>query len=151
MPRSKPTPSVEAPGGKRRPRTAGVGEPEAPAVRVLLADDHVLMREGLANLLGSHPGIRIVGQAANGVEAVELARRLKPDVVVMDVSMPRMSGLEATRILRQEMPGIRIVGLSMHDDRAVAASMRSAGASDYFTKGEDPNVLIAAICGPTAP
>lgn len=140
---------------RRRTKSAAVPAPQATiqagrTVRVLLADDHALMREGLANLLTSQPGFEVVGQAGHGQEAVELARTLRPDVILMDVSMPRMSGLEATRVIHREFPDIRIVGLSMHEDGSVVESMRAAGASAYVTKGEDPKTLLAAITGGAA-
>ena len=86
-----------------------------------------------------------MGEAADGVEAVELARTLRPDVVVMDVSMPNLSGIEATRQIAAELPGVRVVGLSMHDDEEIAASMRDAGAVEFVTKGGPPDAAIAAI------
>jgi PAS domain S-box-containing protein len=118
----------------------------APAkIRVLLADDHVVMREGLAGLLEQATDIEIVGQAADGQEAVELADRLLPDVILMDISMPRLNGIEATRTIHKDHPEIRIIGLSMFDAADRAQAMRDAGAVNYVVKSGPPEDLFAAI------
>ncbi len=113
--------------------------------RVLLADDHVVMREGLARLLGQEPDIEIVGQAADGQEAVALAARLAPDVVLMDMSMPRLNGVEATRAIRNDYPEVRVIGLSMFEESDRAEALRHAGAAAYLTKSGPPQNLIATI------
>jgi PAS domain S-box-containing protein len=100
-------------------------------ISVLVADDHALFRDGVARLVSKAPDIRSIGQAANGREAIELARKLKPDVILMDINMPELSGVEATRAIHEELPGIRIIGLSMHDDPQFAQSMFEAGAVGY--------------------
>jgi DNA-binding NarL/FixJ family response regulator len=120
-------------------------------VRVLIADDHQIVREGLITLLRLEPDIQIVGLARDGQEAVDLARRLRPDVVVMDVSMPRMDGVEATRIIRTEVSGTRVVGLSMHDESRVGRQMREAGAEGLLPKGGPVETLVAAIRGEAQP
>ncbi len=125
-----------------------LGAPAAAAdgvIRVLLADDHVVMRQGLSLLLGDEPDIEIIAEASDGEEAVELARRLRPDVVLMDFSMPRMDGVEATRTIHGELPEIRIIGLSMYEEADRASAMRHAGAVAYLTKSGKPDVLLAAI------
>lgn len=114
-------------------------------IRVLLADDHKIVREGLAGLLREHPGIRIVGEASDGQSAIELCQQLQPDVVIMDISMPGLSGIEATRRIRAQCPGVEVIGLSMHEKADVAAAMRDAGAAGYFRKDEPSDGLIAAI------
>jgi DNA-binding NarL/FixJ family response regulator len=114
-------------------------------IRVLLADDHTMMREGLALLLRQEPDIEMVGEAFDGEGAVELAGRLRPDVVVMDVTMPRLNGIEATRRIVAELAGVSVIALSMHEEADMAAAMRAAGASDYVTKDSPPDVLVAAI------
>ncbi len=115
------------------------------SIRVVIADDHRIFRQGLIALIRAESGIDVVGEAADGAEAVELARSLRPDVIIMDVSMPKMNGIEATRQITTELPGIRIVGLSMHEDEEIAAAMRAAGAVDFVTKGGRSDALIEAI------
>lgn len=124
-------------------------EPErsAPArIRVLLVDDHAVTRQGLRRLLKHEPSIRVVGEAGDGLEAIAMVRRLQPDVVIMDVSMPGMSGIEATRLIRREFPAIRVIGLSMFAQEERGQEMRQAGAWAYFTKSGPPHELIDAIC-----
>ena len=118
---------------------------------MLLVDDHRTVREGLAALLNHEPGIRVVGEATNGPMALELAARLHPDVVVMDVTLPGMSGIEATRRLRERWPEMRVVGLSAHAQPDIAGAMRAAGAVTYLDKGGPPEALIAAIRGQASP
>lgn len=125
---------------------AAEGRPQEQAtIRILLADDHEVVRSGLARLLQMEPDIEIAGQAADGQEAVEVAIQIRPDVILMDVSMPRMSGVEATRRIVQQMPNTKIIGLSMHEHDDVAASMKAAGAAMYLTKTTPPEALVAAI------
>jgi PAS domain S-box-containing protein len=114
-------------------------------LRVLLADDHEVVREGLALLLNEQEDIEVVGQAANGLEAVELARRLHPDVVVMDMAMPLMEGDEATRQIKQDMPRTRVVGLSMFEEPDAAQKMHQAGAARYMLKTAPAEELLSAI------
>jgi PAS domain S-box-containing protein len=116
-------------------------------VRVVLADDHQSMRRGLARMLEEEPDIEIVGQAEDGESAVKLAREVLPDVVVMDVNMPGMDGIQATRTIRAELPSIRIVGLSMFEHADRAQAMRDAGAVAYLNKCDPSENLIAAIRG----
>lgn len=114
-------------------------------IRVLLADDHRILREGLAGLLREQPGFEVVSEASDGQMAVEMARETRPDVIIMDVSMPRLNGIEATRKISKEMPEIAIVGLSMHSQEDMANSMFEAGAVGYVTKGAPSELLTAAI------
>lgn len=116
-------------------------------IRILLVDDHTVVRQGLATLLNLHSDIEIVGEAADGEEAVEKARKLQPDVILMDISMPKMNGIEATRIISSEFPHIRIIGLSMHQKDDQAARMIEAGASGYCTKDGETDMLLSAIRG----
>jgi PAS domain S-box-containing protein len=112
---------------------------------VVLADDHHIIRQGLAGLLRSEPDIEVVGEASNGVQAINLARSLRPDVVVMDVSMPVLNGVEATAEIQRDMPEIKVIGLSMHEEGELSSAIRQAGAVAYVTKGGSPEALVAAI------
>ncbi len=114
--------------------------------RVLLIDDHATVRQGLAQLIDQHASMEVVGQASTGEDGIELARQLKPDVVVMDISLPGISGLEAARHIKQDVPESHIVGLSMHEERDVAERLRAVGASGFFSKAQPADELIAAIC-----
>jgi PAS domain S-box-containing protein len=118
---------------------------QGPLIRVLLADDHTLFRDGMARLLNKEPNIKVVGQAADGRTAVELARKLTPHVILMDVSMPEIDGVEATRIIHQQAPHIRIIGLSMYEDEERAQVMYDAGAVGYKSKTCPAAELIAAV------
>lgn len=114
-------------------------------IRVVLADDHHIIRQGLAGLLRVEPDIEIVGEAANGAQAINLARSLQPDVVVMDVSMPVLNGIEATAEIHRDFPNIQVIGLSMHEEGELSSAIRQAGAVAYVTKGGPPEALVAAI------
>jgi len=116
-------------------------------IRVLVVDDHKIVREGLALLLSEQPDIEVIGQAANGREAVSMARSLHPNVVIMDVSMPLMAGDEATRQIKTLVPDTRIVALSMFEDNEVVQKMYQAGAESYVLKTSPSARLIAAIHG----
>jgi len=118
-------------------------------VRVLFADDHQVMRNGLIQLMAGQPNIQVVGGAADGLEALEQARRLKPDVVVMDVSMPKMDGIEATRRIKAELPEVRVIALSMHQDEHIARTMCDAGAEAFVCKTASSADLLKAIYGIT--
>jgi CheY-like chemotaxis protein len=115
------------------------------ATRILLVDDHVVFRQGLVGLLEATPGIAIIGEASDGLEAIELADLLLPDVVVMDLTMPRMNGIEATRRITANHPHIRVIGLSMHDSQEMEQAIRDAGACRYLTKTGAAGELIQAI------
>ncbi len=114
-------------------------------VRVVLADDHKIMREGLCSLLRNDPRVEIVGVAEDGRSAVQLARELKPDVVVMDVAMPDLNGIEASRKIKAELPDVRILALSMHSDKRYISNMLQAGASGYLLKDCAFKELVQAI------
>jgi PAS domain S-box-containing protein len=119
----------------------------AESTRVLFVDDHHVIRNGLIKLMAGQPNIEVVGEAANGREALELARQLRPDVVVMDISMPYMDGVEATRRIKAELPEVRVLGLSMFDDEPAAHSMRQAGAEAFVSKTASTAELLKAIYG----
>jgi YesN/AraC family two-component response regulator len=114
-------------------------------IRVIIVDDHAVVRQGIANLLKDQPDIDVIGEAANGRQAVELSARLLPDVILMDMSMPILNGVEATRIVHNDWPEIRIIGLSMFEEADRAQAMRDAGAVDYLTKSGSADALIDAI------
>jgi len=106
------------------------------------------VRQGLVALLQAEPDIEVVGEAADGMEAVALARELRPDVVIMDVNMPRLGGEEATRALLAERPELRVIALSLYDPADMAPSMRQAGAGAYLHKAGPADALLAAVRGP---
>ena len=121
-------------------------QPQAPPrIRVLLADDHHVVRRGIACLLQEQPDMEVVGEAADGRAAIELADSLRPDVVVMDATMPEVDGIEATRRIAGRMPGVHVIGLSVHDAADMAQSMIEAGAGAYITKGGPLDNLLIAI------
>jgi signal transduction histidine kinase/ActR/RegA family two-component response regulator len=115
------------------------------AIRVIIADDHAVMRQGLASLLQNQPDILVAGEASNGEQAVELALKLRPDVILMDVSMPVLSGMEATRRINLKAPEIVVIGLSMHASEEVRKSMIDAGARGYLLKDRPASELLSAI------
>jgi DNA-binding NarL/FixJ family response regulator len=102
--------------------------------RILIADDHQLMRQGLCALLDRVPGMQVVAQATDGLEAVRQAFELEPDIVIMDIAMPRLNGIEATRQIRTKCPVIRIIALSMHADQPFVSQVLQAGAAGYLLK-----------------
>jgi DNA-binding NarL/FixJ family response regulator len=114
-------------------------------IRILLADDHAVVRQGFKMILAEQPDMEIIGEAGNGREVVELAERLRPDVVVMDVAMPELNGIEATRRLRESMPHTRVVALSMHKDSVYVREILRAGARGYLLKDSMAADLVSAV------
>jgi len=114
-------------------------------IKVLLVDDHAILREGVHALLAREPDILVVGEAADGQEALEQVPRLKPDVVIMDIVMPRMNGLEATRLITERHPESRVLILSMYDDHEYVVQIIQAGASGYVLKRVVTEDLVRAI------
>ena len=114
-------------------------------IRILLADDHALVRQGFRMILGAQPDMEIVGEAGNGREALELAEKLTPDIVVMDVAMPELNGIEATRRLFAANPHIRVIALSMHKDSVYVREILRAGARGYLLKDSGADDLVKAI------
>ena len=116
-----------------------------PSTRILIADDHSVVRTAIAHMLDSQPDLQVVGEARDGQEAVEQALELTPDVLLMDISMPRLNGIEAARRIHAILPDVRIIGLSMHDEREVIDRMRQAGAVAFVIKSAAADELISAI------
>ncbi|MFO7912854.1 MAG: response regulator transcription factor [Desulfotignum sp.] len=105
----------------------------------------LIVHQGILTLLSFHSDIKMVGEAGDGQEAVEKARQLHPDVILMDINMPRMDGIQATRVIHSELPNVRIIGLSMHDKEDQADQMIQAGGSAYCTKDGNTDELLSAI------
>ncbi|MFA9477436.1 response regulator [Phycisphaerales bacterium AB-hyl4] len=143
----------------RQPSPPAAAEPARPdrqpgPIRLMLADDHAVMRQGLSAMLAGESAIEVVGEAANGEEAVKMARRLRPDVILMDYSMPILNGVQATRAIIAERPDTCIIGLSMYEEPETAAAMLDAGAVAYTTKAGHRDALvemIRTVAGATKP
>ena len=103
-------------------------------IRIVVADDNESLRDSLRDLFGATDDIQVVAMAADGHEALELTRAMKPDLVVMDIGMPRLNGIQATRRIVAELPDVKVIGLSVHADKRVVALMLNAGASEYVLK-----------------
>ena len=114
-------------------------------IRILLADDHAMVRQGFRMILSSQPDMQIVGEAGNGKEAVEMTEKLLPDVIVMDVAMPELNGIEATRKIIAALPRSRILALSMHKDSVYVREILRAGARGYLLKDSIDSDLLAAV------
>ncbi|WP_347489771.1 response regulator transcription factor [Desulfoscipio sp. XC116] len=114
-------------------------------MKIIIADNHKMIRDGLRALLDGHPSMNVIAEAVNGRECVQAARETSPEVIVMDVAMPELNGIEATRHVLTENPGIKIIGLSMHSDRRYVAEMFKAGAWGYLLKDCAFEELVRAI------
>lgn len=114
-------------------------------LRILIADDHEIVRKGVRDVIEAHPGWEVVGEAADGQHALDLALREKPDVAVLDVSLPVMNGVALTRRLKQECPKINVLLFTMHDDDETISGGLAAGARGYLLKSDGDNQLVAAI------
>ena len=116
-------------------------------IRVLLVDDHPLMRKGIRGVLEPYGDITIVEEASNGLEAVNLANVFKPHVIIMDVNMPQMDGVQATRLIKQSLPQTTIIGLSVNESALVKEALLQAGASTYLNKDDVGEDLYLTISG----
>jgi len=118
---------------------------EARPAQLIVADDHALLRSGIRSMLASEPDLEVVGEAADGLEALELCRKLWPDLVLMDIRMPRMDGLAATRAIKEEFPRTSVVMVTMQDDPDYLFEAVIAGAAGYVLKGATPDQLTEAV------
>jgi len=122
------------------------GGEDTDIVNVLLVDDMAMVREGLRTVLQNYPNVSVVAEAENGQEAVELARKLHPDVIIMDVNMPKLNGIDATRQIVRESSAVKVIGLTVNDEKEMCESMLKAGAVDYLKKDRAADELYEAIC-----
>jgi two-component system response regulator NreC len=116
-----------------------------PKIRVMIVDDHAILRSGLKLLVNAQPDMRVAGEAGDGRQAVEIARELQPDIVLLDLTMPNAGGMEALRKITGQLPGVRVVVLTMHDDPAYLRSVLTAGGSGYVLKRSVDADLLSAI------
>ena len=126
----------------------GIQEPEAGrnmSIQVVIADDHALIRTSMGLMIEADGDIEVIAEAGNGREAVEFVVALVPDVILMDINMPKMNGIQATRMITAICPHVRVIGLSMYDDHDVERAMREAGAVDYISKYARMDALLAII------
>ncbi len=114
-------------------------------IRILIADDHGVLRAGLTAILSAEPDMEVVGEACTGEEALRLSQKLKPDVVLMDISMPAPGGIETTRCFKEQLPDVRVLILTMHEDNSLAREAIRVGASGYLLKRAVATDLINAI------
>lgn len=138
------SPEVASEGGEAVAQPS-IGGEVAPRLRIMLTDDHRVMRSGLRSMLELEQDLEVVGEADDGVEAVNLAERVRPDLILMDLSMPRMDGIEATQRIKARHPAIRVIGLSMFNDDQSAMKMREAGAENYLPKAGPAEELLDAV------
>lgn len=114
-------------------------------IKVLIVDDHALLREGLIKILSLEDDLKIIGEAGKGEEAIQLTRTLKPNVILMDINMPGVNGIEATKVIKKEFPSIGIIALTIHDDEEYIFELVRAGVSGYVLKDIQPERLVSAI------
>ncbi|MFB3902087.1 MAG: response regulator transcription factor [Acidobacteriota bacterium] len=134
----------EAEAASEWARAAGRPRKRRP-IRVMLVDDHLVVRDGLAALLRQELDLEVVAEAGDGKQAIERARQEQPDVILMDIMMPEMDGIVATRIIKSLLPKVKIIGLSLFEERHMRQSMLEAGASAYVSKSEGAQHLVETI------
>ena len=115
------------------------------SIRLLIADDHEIFRDGLALMLAKQDNIELLGEAEDGRELISLAEQLQPDVILTDIKMPRMDGIEATRLLVQKLPDVKVIALSMFDEENLIVDMLESGAKGYLLKNADKHEILEAI------
>ena len=115
------------------------------SIRLLIADDHEIFRDGLALMLAKQDNIELLGEAEDGRELITLAEQLQPDVILTDIKMPRMDGIEATRLLVQKLPDVKVIALSMFDEENLIVDMLESGAKGYLLKNADKHEILEAI------
>ncbi len=120
-------------------------QPMKKTISVIITDDHHIFRNAAKTTLESHPQIKVVAICGNGEEAIEVARKLQPDIVLMDINMEKLDGFEATAQLRKELPGIKVIGFSVHDEPLYVSRMLQVGAMGYITKTSSRSEIIEAI------
>ena len=125
---------------KSSTKSSAKGRPVGRRIRVLLADDHAVVRKGISMLLNAEPALEVVGEASDGLEAVALTEQLLPDVVVMDISMPKLNGIAATHHIHNRFPEIGVIALTMHDNEAYFYEVLQAGGSGYVLKDAAPGI-----------
>src|SRR5579864_21920 len=122
-----------------------MAESKGAKIRVLIADDHAIVREGVKRILTAEPDLEVVGEAEDGLQAIEQAKKLKPDVAVLDISMPKINGIEATKQIRAALPATHTLALTMHEDDSYVFQLLKAGASGYVLKRAAATDLVQAI------
>jgi CheY-like chemotaxis protein/anti-sigma regulatory factor (Ser/Thr protein kinase) len=143
--RSGEVPAAPVLPAKAVDKQKGGPEGGSSKIRIVLVDDHRMMRQGLRSVLEEQGEMEVVGEASDGAMAVDVTQRLRPDVVIMDINMPGMNGLEATRRIKTEFPEVTVIGLSMHKEEKMVEAMQVAGASAYISKAQVFEALCAAI------
>ncbi len=114
-------------------------------IKVIIADDHPLVRQGIRKVLQLEPAIKVVAETTNGKDTVAMAKKLQPDVILMDINMPLINGMEATKIIKKEMPQVKILALTIHDDEEYVYETVRSGATGYLLKDVDPGRLVEAV------